>query len=342
LREALYLRTPLATAHFVDWWHLGGVQFMRRMDVAARHVWERLADPIEIPANQPIEALKTRGMCIAVVETGRIRIALPAEAPGPAPQPNPASPDHPPEPPKSPMILVGNAGDVFGTLPLGSARGYDKPIEPLEVQTLRDSRIWLASEDVFRGFLWKRGQWKLPTPLSMRWRDEEGSHASTGVGPHLKRHVRRHMVDGLAFVEGRLARGGLPISGLWARTRNSRAAAAMIELLDGAHQTYRSAIKVRERITAARFARWIGADTEWTSFWLDYAKSEGVLRRRFGTWYVAQQWRLHQWADAPMMEQTFELPPDPYDDVVEPDIEIGRPSRTAEGTTPKTESTVSD
>ena len=47
-----------------------------------------------------------------------------------------------------------------------------------------------------------------------------------------------------------------------------------------------------------------------------------------------------------MMEQTFELPPDPYDDVVEPEmepqLEIGRASRTAEGTAPKIQSNVSD
>ena len=344
MNEARYLRTPIATAHYVDWWHLGGVQLLRRMDPQARHEWERLAKRVVIPAKHAIEPPKLRGVVVAVLESGRIRMALPIPEREPEPVPvllphlaekQKAAKPPEPKPPEPPLVVVAEAGDMFGVLPGGSKKRYGPQYDTLVVEALRDSTIWFTTEDALRGFLWKRGHWKLPTTRSVRWRNEDTSRTR----PLSLRWIKRQASIALTALDSRLPRDGVPIEGLRSRTRNARAAWAMIQLLRRDHDTYGPEQRIPKRFSTAKFAAWIGADVDWTKSWLHYAKSEDVLRRSRGHWVVVQQWRLHQWADATMMEQTFTLPPDPYDDMVEPDEAIGRPSRTAEGTTPEPEPT---
>jgi hypothetical protein len=133
--------------------------------------------------------------------------------------------------------------------------------------------------------------------------------------------------------------GGVPLGDLCRRTRNSRAALALLAFLGRGHALAGPALRIRRRLWPGQLARRVGADVEWVKMWIRYAESEGVLDYARGRWTIRQQWRLHRWATQADTEQTFELPPDPFEEPVEPEVTLGRPSRNVDGTTPTVDST---
>ena len=354
-----YARDPIATTHSLDWWHVGGVRFTNRMGPSALHEWERLATRLSIPAKRPVQLPSSPHALYAVVASGRVRLAIPAPKPddpdpverrpdSPRPKENPSErpvtsgppaepaqtlgPPKAPTPspgqpaaPRHPLVYVAEAGDLIGTF---GGRGLGGAAEALETEALRDTELWLASADAFRGYMWRHAGWAMPSPAT--------SGASADGVRSLALQTIAQAWDAARCIAGP---GGVPLGDLCRRTRNSRAALALLAFLGRGHALAGPALRIRRRLWPGQLARRVGADVEWVKMWIRYAESEGVLDYARGRWTIRQQWRLHRWATQADTEQTFELPPDPFEEPVEPEVTLGRPSRNVDGTTPTVDST---
>ena len=349
-----YSRDPIATTHQVDWWRVGRTRFLRRMRPADRHEWERFARVVSVAAKEQIVFPASLEPTYAVVVSGRVRLAIPEpdeeqieaaerrpdapspEAPpGPAPRttgvtwtppvppPRPKPSSAPPPPPKHPIVYVAEVGDLIGTF---ATRGAETVARPLEVEALRDTVIQFASASAFRGYLWRRPGWRMPAPAA---------DCAPCVG------VRRQGVRALARVvdaiRSHLGPASVGLADLCGRTRNSRAACAVLGFLGEGHTLAGPELRIRRRLWPGQLACRIGADPQWVKMWIDYAESEGLVGYARGRWTIKQQWRLHGWAERSSMEQSFALPPDPFDEPLAPEETLGRASRNADGTTPVTD-----
>jgi hypothetical protein len=315
--EVKIQRAPIATAYRVDWWQVGGARFMQRMSEADKAEWRRIAHTFEIPANLPLrlpdERRHTEREWVYVLESGRARWSL-----FKPPETNPKTPksktkDAESEKPVAHLVLTLEAGDLTGNLILPSRR--ESPIRPVQMETLRDCRFWRVTPDLLRQYLWKRPNWLLPPPFASYWKAMPARLADV--------------------LDRQTPPGSLALGRLCGRTLNSRAAFALLELLRRGSRFNGKAHRLETRLTVSQLARRIGAEVEWMRRWVAYAKSEGVLKERFGVWQILQQWRLHQWEERRSMEQVFDLPPDPVEQIHEADVSLGRASRTADGTTPE-------
>jgi len=350
-----YARDPIATTHDVDWWHIAGARFTRRMRPADRHEWERFARRVAVAAKERPMLPASGQPVYAVVLSGRVRLAIPAPKPGgpepterrpdaPAPKPDATSaradgrpgldgyepppdpgpgarpPEQAPPPPKHPIVYVAEQGDLLGTF------GGAGATTALEVEALRDTELWIASPDAFRGYMWRREDWRMPSPAAPAVRPVRARAAAM--------HTAALVVDQARRLSGQRR---VALSDLCLRTRNARAAFALLDFLGSGHALAGPELRIRRRLWPAQLARRIGADIEWVKLWIRYAESDGVLSYARGRWTIAQQWRLHRWASQSATEQSFELPPDPFDEPLEPEVTLGRASRNADGTTPTAE-----
>lgn len=347
-----YSRDPIATTHEVDWWRVGGARFLRRMGPADRQEWDRFAHRLTVPAKQRVELPRSLGPMYAVVVSGRVRIAIPEPEPeraapnerrpdAPPPRaphepeaaktgvtwakPQPSRPDPsaqpPPAPaPRHPIVYVAEAGDLFGTF---GGRASEAVKRPLDVEALRDTEIQFATSAAFRGYLWRRPAWSLPAPV-----------ADAVSGPSLRARAGRILASAVDAMRRLLGPPGVPLADLCGRSRNSRAACALLAFLGAGHTLAGPELRIRRRLWPGQLARRIGTDPEWVKMWIGYAESEKVIRYARGRWTILQQWRLHGWADAVSTEQSFALPPDPFDEPTEQEETLGRASRNPDGTTP--------
>jgi hypothetical protein len=355
-----YARDPLATTHNVDWWHVAGARFTRRMRPADRHEWDRFARRVSVRAKDTPQLPEPGAAVYAVVLSGRLRLAIPAptvDEPGPAerrpdapkpkedpaasaskadgrvgldgykppaePERAPPPPAQAPAPPKHPIVYIAEAGDLVGTF---GAVASAAPVVALQVEALRDTELLLASPDAFRGYMWRRGAWAMPGPTT-RAVPQAGARGAAI-------HAVSQAIDLARGVGGRT---GVDLSDLCHRTRNARASLALLHFLGRGHALAGPELRIRRRLWPAQLARRIGADVEWVKLWIRYAESEDVLSYARGRWTISQQWRLHRWASQVATEQSFELPPDPFDEPLEPEVTLGRASRNADGTTPTVE-----
>ncbi len=350
-----YARHPIATTHAVDWWHIARTRFTRRMQAADRHEWDRFARRVSVAAKQAPELGDPNQPAYALVLSGRVRLAIPVpppesadpverrpDAPAPKVEPSSAPPNAgrpgldgykpPPEPeqgprparqetppPKHPIVYVAEEGDLIGTF--GSRAGAGASAT-LEVEALRDTELLVASPDAFRGYMWRRGRWAMPAP------------AARGVPRPGARGAVAQMLARALDVGRAAGAQGVALADLCTRTRNARAAFALLAFLGRGHALAGPRLRIRRRLWPAQLARRIGADVEWVKLWIRYAESEDVLSYARGRWTITQQWRLHRWASQVATEQSFALPPDPFDEPLEPEATLGRASRNADGTTP--------
>ncbi|MBT3268050.1 hypothetical protein HN371_12890 [Candidatus Poribacteria bacterium] len=349
-----YARDPIATTHHLDWWHVGGARFTQRMRPRDRHEWERLTTRLTIPGKELIELPYSSAAVCAVVLSGRVRMAIPAPKPddaepgerrpdapkpkeeepkpaarsgppqaaAPTPGPPPA-PAQQPAPPRHPIVYVADAGDLIGTF---GARGQQSGLVLLETEALRDTELLVASPDAFRGYMWRRSEWPMPPPAA-------GGTPACGARAIAFQGGAR----ALDVMRDTVGPGPVPLADLCGRTRNSRAALALLAFLGRGHALAGPALRIRRRLWPTQLARRIGADVEWVKMWIRYAESEGVVDYARGRWTIRQQWRLHRWATQIDTEQSFELPPDPFEEPMEPEVTLGRASRNADGTTPTVE-----
>ena len=144
------------------------------------------------------------------------------------------------------------------------------------VEALRDSAVWFVPLAAFRRFIQWREGWGMPfRPVLLK---------------------------------------PMPLRVLYGKSRNARAASALLELLKRGTESRATQRMLKSRFGADRLARWIGADAEWTRRWLQNACAERILTRRFRRWTIVNLWRLVQWSENGALERNFQLPPNPYEE----------------------------
>ena len=162
------------------------------------------------------------------------------------------------------------------------------------VEALRDSVVWFAPRGAFRQFIQWREGWGMPfRPVFSK---------------------------------------PMPLRALYGKSRNARAASALLELLKRGTESRATQRMLKARFGSGRLSRWIGADVEWTRMWLQNACAERILTRRFRRWTIANLWRLVQWSENGALERNFQPPPDPYEQAATtapPDFAAGSSRKTA-------------
>ncbi|MDA1193105.1 MAG: hypothetical protein O3A46_15625 [Candidatus Poribacteria bacterium] len=272
--------------------------------------WEHSANRVEIGTGDPVSLPLSAHRWVIVSETTRVRIALIV------PNEKPPSHDADADPPKPPPIVhVAEMGDLFGDLTTPTSAV--KPV--MTTQALRGGILWLIPEDTFRGFVWKHGQWQLPAPLAARYG-----------------RINRRLYKVGARLEDSLPIPRLSLETLWGKTRCARASAALLELIRRGHDTIGNERRLKGVIPKWLFAQMIGANEDWVRMWIKYAESEHIIRHRLGRWSALDPWQLHRWADRRALDFTFDIPPDPFEEMTVSDPSVGRASRNSDGTTPTT------
>jgi len=274
-----------------------------------RDEWERIATRVDVRANETI--LPPAQELVFAVEEGRVRLAVPKR--GEVTARKIASGDEEKRPYH--FVRLIEAGDLFGWRPLRTTT--DLIVDAAFVETLRPTRLWTVPTDLFAFYLRGRASWRMPAPFP---------------------ESRRPFFHALgALVDAYRRRGGVALSSLWGRSANARIAATLLSALDAGWVLEGNAQRLRTRFTVDTLARRAGVEGEWARRWVEYARHEGVLTYRFGTWRIRRVWQLSRWAESRAMDFALDPPPDPVEQLEEGETLLGRASRNADGTTPSIE-----